>query len=73
MRRLSATNDSQRALAFLRLFLGMLQIAGVGFSLALLLYTGVTTYSLVAVVVTCLVTSVSVLLFGSWLKRNSRH
>ncbi len=73
MRRLSAVNDSQRALAFLRLFLGMLQIAGVGFSLALLLYTGVTTYSLVAVVVTCLVTSVSVLIFGSWSKRNPRH
>jgi len=66
-------NDSQRALTFLRLFLGMLQIAGVGFSLALLLYTGVTTYSLVAVVVTCLVTSVSVLIFGSWSKRNPRH
>lgn len=66
-------NDSQRALAFLRLFLGMLQIAGVGFSLALLLYTGVTTYSLVAVVVTCLVTSVSVLIFGSWSKRNPRQ
>jgi len=66
-------NDSQRALAFLRLFLGMLQIAAVGFSLALLLYTGVTTYSLVAVVVTCLVTSVSVLIFGSWSKRNPRQ
>ena len=66
-------NDGQRTLALLRLFLGMLQIAGVGFSLALLLYTGVTTYSLVAVVVTCLLTSVSVLIFGSWSKRNPRH
>lgn len=60
-----------RAAAYLRLVLGMLQITGVGMSLALLLYTGVTTPSLVAVVCTCLTTFVSVLLFGSWSKRDS--
>jgi hypothetical protein len=67
---LSNVRYNPRALAYLRLLLGMLQITGVGMSLALLLYTGVTRPSLVAVVCTCLATCVSVLLFGG---RSSRH
>lgn len=62
-----------RAAAYLRLVLGMLQITGVGMSLALLLYTGVTTPSLVAVVCTCLTTCVSVLVFGRWSKSDPRR
>jgi hypothetical protein len=73
MKALSNVRANRRALAYLRLVLGMVQITGVGMSLALLLYTGVTTPSLVAVVCTCLTTCVSVLLFGSESKRNSRR
>lgn len=54
-----------RVWALLRLVLGFLQISGTGLSLALLLSTGVTTVALVAVVVTALCTTVSVLLFGA--------
>jgi hypothetical protein len=43
MKALSNVHANPRALAYLRLVLGMLQITGVGMSLALLLYTGVTT------------------------------
>ena len=68
---LSNIRANPRGAAYLRLVLGMLQITGVGMSLALLLYTGVTTPSLVAVVCTCLTTCVSVWLFGSWSKRDS--
>ena len=71
MKSLSTVRASRRASAYLRLVLGMLQITGVGMSLALLLYTGLTTPSLVAVVCTCLTTCISVMLFGS--KRNSRR
>jgi hypothetical protein len=73
MKALSNVRANRRALAYLRLVLGMVQITGVGMSLALLLYTGVTTPSLVAVVCTCLTTCVSVLLFGSCSKRDSRR
>ena len=73
MKSLSTVRASRRASAYLRLVLGMLQITGVGMSLALLLYTGLTTPSLVAVVCTCLTTCISVMLFGSWSKRNSRR
>ena len=73
MKALSNIRANPRALAYLRLGLGMLQITGVGMSLALLLYTGVTTPSLVAVVCTCLTTCVSVLLFGSWSRKDSRR
>jgi hypothetical protein len=47
-----------------RFVLGLAQMFGVAFSLALLISTGVNRYSLCATVVTCLATSVSVLLFG---------
>ena len=65
MKSLSTVRASRRASAYLRLVLGMLQITGVGMSLALLLYTGLTTPSLVAVVCTCLTTCISVMLFGA--------
>ena len=45
-----------------RLTLGLLQIAGASASLYLLVETGVTTASLIAVVLTCVLTTVSVLL-----------
>ena len=48
----------------IRFALGFVQMAGVAFSLALLFWSGVNKYSLAAVVLTCLATSVSVLLFG---------
>jgi hypothetical protein len=70
---LSNIRDNPRALAYLRLVLAMLQITGVGMSLALLLYTGVTRASLVAVVCACLATCVSVLLFGGRSSRDSRR
>lgn len=60
-------------MVYVRLLLGILQITGVGMSLALLLYTGVTTPSLVAVVCTCFMTCVSVLLFGNWSKKGTRR
>ena len=52
-------------LAALRLILGTLQVLGVSASLVLLLLPGVNVWSLAPVVVTCLFTTVSVLLFGS--------
>jgi hypothetical protein len=70
---LLSVSEDPRALAYLRLVLGMLQITGVGMSLALLLYTGVTRASLVAVVCACLATCVSVLLFGGRSSRDSRR
>ena len=48
-----------------RFAFGMAQMAGAAVSLVLLLTTGVTTASLVAVVLTSLATTMSVLLFGS--------
>jgi hypothetical protein len=51
--------------ALLRLVLGTLQVLGVSASLVLLFLSGVNVWSLAAVVVTCLFTTVSVLLFGS--------
>ncbi len=69
MKASSNLHANPRVQGHLRLALGMLQIAGVGMSLALLLFSGVTKLSLAAVVCTCLTTCVSVLLFGSWSKR----
>jgi hypothetical protein len=51
--------------AIVRLVLGLLQMAGAGISLALLIETGINVRSLISVVVTGLLTSTSVLLFGS--------
>jgi hypothetical protein len=51
--------------ALIRLILGFLQIMGAVASLLLLVETGVNTVSLASVVVTGLLTTLSVLLFGS--------
>jgi hypothetical protein len=48
-----------------RFALGMAQMGAAGVSGVLLLLAGVTTWSLSAVVVTCVLTTVSVILFGS--------
>ena len=55
----------ERSWAIVRLALGMTQMAGAVVSLVLLVETGVTAVTLATVVVTCVSTSVSVLLFGS--------
>ena len=55
----------------LRFVLGMAQMAGAVAALAILLMTGVTTASLIAVVSTSLLTTVSVLLFGSGCRRDN--
>ena len=57
-----------RGWAIFRLVLGMLQMAGAAFSLGMLIGTGVNPVSLAAVVVTALLTTVSVLLFGKGLR-----
>ena len=49
----------------LRVLLGIAQMAGVVCTITLLLRTGVSTVSLVSAMVTCLLTAVSVLMFGS--------
>jgi hypothetical protein len=51
--------------AIARLTLGLAQMCGTLLSLTLLIQVGVDRWSLSAVVVTCAVTSLSVLLFGS--------
>jgi len=50
----------------LRFVLGMAQIAGAGLSLGLLVFSGLTPLALGAVVATCLLTGVSLLLFRGW-------
>ena len=54
-----------RRWASLRLILGFLQMGGAAFSLAMLIHGGVTTVSLIAVLLTGLLTTISVLLYGS--------
>ena len=48
----------------IRLSLGLLQITGVLVSLFCLSYYGITALALGSVVITCLLTSVSVMIFG---------
>ena len=48
-----------------RLLLGFAQMGGAVFSVALIILSGVTPHSLIAVVATCVLTTISVLLFGS--------
>lgn len=55
---------TEKGWKILRLVLGILQIAGAGISLGALVQTAISTLSLVAVIVTGLFTTVSVLLFG---------
>ena len=55
----------ERRWAIIRVVLGLLQIFGASLSVVLLLTTGVSPVALTAVALTCLGTTVSVLLFGS--------
>jgi hypothetical protein len=52
-------------MGIVRLILGLLQMAGAVFSWVLIWKTGIGKASVAAVVGTCLLTTVSVLLFGS--------
>ena len=54
----------ERARAFLRIGFGAAQLLGATMSGVLLLETGVTRWSLLAVILTCVLTTVSVLVFG---------
>jgi hypothetical protein len=56
----------------LRFCLGMLQMAGAVIAVVLLLATGVTTVSLLAVVLTSVASSISVLLFGNRRENGAR-
>jgi hypothetical protein len=53
----------------LRVLLGIVQMAGVVCTITLLIRTGVSTVALASAMVTCLLTSVSVLMFGSYRDR----
>lgn len=59
-----ATTPQERRWGLVRLLLGMAQICGAGFSIGLLLESGVSPAALAAVVTTCALTTISVLLFG---------
>lgn len=63
----------KRRWALVRLLLGMAQILGAAFSLGLLITTGLTAASLLAVVLTGICTTLSVLLFGARTPRRSRR
>ncbi len=56
---------SERRWALLRLALGTAQVFGASASIVLLFLTGVNAWSLITVVLTCVFTTVSVLLFGN--------
>jgi hypothetical protein len=56
--------------AVVRLILGLVQMVGALVSLRLLLLTGMNAWSLTAVVLTSMCTTVSVLFFGSWRKES---
>ncbi len=54
----------KRRWAWVRLALGLLQMAGAASSVTLLVRTGITALALIAVTITGLLTTVSILLFG---------
>lgn len=56
--------------AIIRYLPGIAQMFGAVFSVILLIQTGVNKYSMVAVVITCALTTISVLLFGSRYNKN---
>lgn len=58
-------STGERSWAIVRTVLGFAQMAGAAFSLTVLVTTGFNTLSLVSVAVTGLLTTVSILLFGS--------
>ena len=55
---------AERAWTFIRLTLGVLQMTGAAVALGLLVAGGVTALALILVVLTCLLTTISVVLFG---------
>lgn len=66
-------SSSERWWSLLRAALGVLQMFGAALALAMLILVGVTPVSLSVVVITGLLTTVSVLLFGSRMPRGVRH
>lgn len=54
-----------RAWNIVRFLLGFAQMGGAVFSITLIILSGVTPHSLIAIVATCVLTTISVLLFGS--------
>ena len=56
----------ERRWALLRFGLGMMQMASAVVAVTLLFTTGMNPWSLAAVVITCALTTVSVLLFREW-------
>lgn len=56
---------AERRWAWARIILGLMQIFGAAFSMTLLVKTGVTALALIAVTITGVLTTVSILLFGS--------
>jgi hypothetical protein len=67
------TTQCERRWAIARILLGFLQMAGAAFSLALLVEAGVDKLSLISIAVTGLLTTISVLLFGSRRQRSSEN
>jgi hypothetical protein len=57
-------SQRERRWTYVRLALGILQIAGAGFSLALLIEKGVTVLSAASVLATGIFTGISLMLFG---------
>lgn len=55
----------ERRWAWVRVALGLLQMAGAAFSVTLLARTGVTALALIAVTITGLLTTLSILLLGA--------
>ncbi len=58
------------AWAILRFALGIAQMFGAVFSITLLIQTGINKFSLIAVVATCALTIISILLFGGRSDKN---
>lgn len=56
---------SRQSMAMRRLTLGLLQMAAAAFSSALLIWTGINRFSVLAALITTLLTSLSVWLIGS--------
>ena len=64
--------QKERPWAWIRLLLGLAQMFGAILSVTLLVLTGVTSAALIVVVVTGLLTTVSVVLFGGRRSKDSR-
>jgi hypothetical protein len=66
--RAEAQAGRKRVWAIVQFILGLAQMAGAVVSLIFLMLTGINAWSLAAVMLTSICTTVSVLLFGSWRK-----